>query len=794
MSNLFEISKINSYPQNDSSIVIKFYYHKYLNLIDSLIKNDYLNESYFEHISIDYNNLLSTADKKFIKMLYNENQYQFNAKIDNIENVIEELIKTEFVYSKYALNTSLLENYLKNKDSVKLEGVITLFNSDFHTLEFFITYLKSFDIQRLLNSNDDIKLLNVDSVNKLDYSGIIIKLKFSEKYIDDEFTDINKLCDFLFRKRYLDFLLTELTVNWVNFFEIIFDNFCYDEILFNEFEIFNFVQYCLTIFDNDALLEMPDEFSIYLEQNINLFNNSFYLSNERKIEIINELKLKFSDLKTISNFNEQLILSIKVNNNYVPSIQNFKFLSQHFNICSDENLINFENKALTIINRANNKSLSVYLNSNISLFAEEYVAQNISLTDSKPIAISFINNDSIDISIRKKYIDNFAKNFNYLDQILNIELCIHLLKHKKIVGTINNLRKAFIISQDFEDLEKSSELFDDIINWVNEKNIYKVNTQLYIDTDEKLFIKVTNCNKINDIVYKNILSLIDYTYENPFKLDIDKNKLKFLINTKKMKISTATGISSAREMYPSYIYDFILNNIENYLDFLEEDNTLIKLTEIKYILENYKFTENIFIRILKLSDNDIDLKNLYPNISNFSVETKIIALEKFAIDKEYNNIQYLESLYIPNSDERKQTDFILSIFEKNLSDILINIKLTNHFLVYDLINSGSDFNEHYKIYINYRKTNKDSKQEIFLLILSKIFILSANSYKESIKELMELNNYEQAFFDIFINKNPKVENTAKNKKLINALKELQLIGKTSDEKDGKILINSLQLN
>lgn len=84
-------------------------------LINILLRNGYIDESYLEYISIFYEGSLTKSDYQFLMNIKTQKSSEFDFKLNKIDNLIKKINQLEFE-KEYILNYSLLDFLLSNKE------------------------------------------------------------------------------------------------------------------------------------------------------------------------------------------------------------------------------------------------------------------------------------------------------------------------------------------------------------------------------------------------------------------------------------------------------------------------------------------------------------------------------------------------------------------------------------------------------------------------------------------------------------------------------------------------------
>lgn len=113
---LNEIEYVNALNEIDNFRDVKV--NKYFDLLKYLIRNGYIDESYFDYMSYFYAESITREDKDFLRSIANQQKLDPNYKLNNPEKVIESMDKLT-IRQEEAQNFDLLEYMLKNDNIPK---------------------------------------------------------------------------------------------------------------------------------------------------------------------------------------------------------------------------------------------------------------------------------------------------------------------------------------------------------------------------------------------------------------------------------------------------------------------------------------------------------------------------------------------------------------------------------------------------------------------------------------------------------------------------------------------------
>lgn len=595
----------------------------YFKLLKFLIKKGHLDEDYPLYMSYFY----SKADANFIKAVLNEESLDYNYKLINPTLVIDR-ISVPYFESFEILNFDLLNCLLKLRDSSYTIKKEKIFNQlkDKRNFDFINSYLS------LNNLGTNIRK-NFISLLYYSWKNFFSEAKnnnFSEKDIYKHTIDIlkfsniellNLICEENNIKEYI-----ENNENFLNF-----------EILSEDIEILKINN---RIYNN--FIDNLKTINVKLKK-IGFFNNSLYEKILMKIYDYSLYELNFDNICLI------LKKILYKNNN----------ISCDNRILDNEELDNEELKMknYTLIKESvNGSQLLNYINNNINDYMEIILKNNVKgFADNKKFIAELLNNERIKYENKEKYINSLYESYDNISEINDKELWNIFFSNNKVDYSPENIITYF----------KEFQLDKILINFINQ-NDNKISFKNFIFDDEEVekefFINILKCYEIKNNNYNNILSSLKNNNEEiDFPRDIPEAKISSLINSKIIKM-IIKNLKLFRKYYESSLDYFIKLNIDDYIQIIEDNNSLFYQNELLTILSDKSIKDKNKLRLLKFSEDKIDIHNknysdsvidfilnnnhyniieLIRNFSNFNsmIKEKIYKLVKENIDDFYNNLE-----------------------------------------------------------------------------------------------------------------------------------------------------------
>ncbi|MHB9317221.1 YobI family P-loop NTPase [Fusobacterium polymorphum] len=686
----------------------------YFKLLKFLIKKGYLDEEYPLYMSYFY----GKSDANFIKAVLNEESLDYNYKLINPTLVIDR-ISVPYFENFEILNFDLLSCLLKLKDSpynIKKEKFFTQLK-DKRNFDFINSYLSLNNLGITIRKNF-INLLyyswksffseakNSNLSEKDIYKHTIDILKFSNIEL------LNLICEENNIKGYI-----ENNENFLNF-----------EILSEDIEILKINDKIYNNFVNN-LKNINIKF-----KKIGYFNNSLYEKILMKIYDYSLYELNFDNICLI------LKKILYKNNN----------LSFDNRILDNEELDNEQLKMTnyTLIRESTNGSqLLNYINDNINDYMEIILKNNVKgFADNKKLIAELLNNERIKYENKEKYINSLYESYDNISEINDKELWNIFFSNNKVDYSPENIITYF----------KEFQLDEILINFINQ-NDNKISFENFKFDDEEVekefFINILKCYEIKNNNYNHILSSLKNNNEEiDFPRDIPEDKISPLINSKVIKM-IIKNLELFRKYYEDSLDYFIKLNIDDYIQIIEDNNSLFYQSELLTILSDKLIKDKNKLRLLKFSEDKIDIHNknysdsvidfilnnnhyniieLIKNFSNFNsmIKEKIYKLVKENIDDFYNNLEISDFELIKSFLTDKEIDIDSKL------KILINI-LDNR----GDINSIEDFYKYLEL-MNLEEYKNITKKNLTLQIPINDFnrnLLQELKYKDFIEDFSQIN-------------------------------------------------------
>ena len=632
-------------------------------LIVYLLRNECIDENYFDYISHFYPESLSRTDKDFILLIRNHSEPIFETPLIKIENILRRLQHTDWS-NPAILNNSLL-TFLLGSDITNLETFIeTMIKHDSNKDN--ESFFKQFDIP----SDEKLKIFYTSVYKLISKESQWVSKLFGKENLD-KFYKFFILVDVLDNKDYTQFIKKHI-------------NFLYRDLSNEEKEIVKNKLLELKIkFNLDDETFKYDIFKILIE------NNLYDLTADNLSKIINsqsdrqdkEITNYLSMIKKLAN----PIIEAYVNENLPKVIQSI-ILPIGLKLTEDEEIFIslLENESLSIIDKQklienNQTRISDITKVNQEFGYEDQVKEKIfSIWDAL-----FINNKVL--PVWDNILLYFKKNedYTYLIKFLNIN------ENTKFLST------SLLLSED--------EFID------TESKKYQVVKSFY---DFIISCKTLDMNSFTDLM-KNC----KFTYSKLGDYGIGDKKIEILIKNKNLLFSVEKykGIkNSANNLLPafssSYFNDILANQQIITIDDLallfnsKEINNDQKSELLSSNIDALKnATEEVFLKTIAkyiISNNitrriTIPFSSIVNAFTNKDEDTEIIIT---LLTLQFDNLSNEEIINALNGCRKPYSSLCIKTGEHETLKLKDNeLQLCKKLARRDLISSVTQYKDKYKI-------------------------------------------------------------------------------------------------
>jgi hypothetical protein len=516
---------------------------QYFPLLIFLVRNGYIDETYKDYMTYFYPNSLSARDAAFCRSITDRNAKSPNYSIDNPAMIVNRL-PPEYFKQTEVLNYSLLDYLLVEKNPSKQ---LTLIFQQIKSIKLYNFIHGYFASGKELNKF----IISINSV----WSTLFSEL---QKYKALDHKALYRFVSCTFYGSTDEILLT------VN------------------------VDKCLTNFISNSTIFLWD-------------NNR---QSEFVIDRLKMLKVLFVAIDK-EKANSDLLQGVYENNLYKITFENISIMLQkYYNMKTS---LDFIHRNYTLILSNKNSPLAVYVNNNIEEYINEILKNcNKQITDDEEIILLILNNEKINVDLKKEYISLLKTQLTELVKIKDNTLWKHILNNNDaIFYSEKNVIDYFLNNNYIFD--------DDLINWINKqtkKLDFSKDALMNNENNErdKYLDAIVQCNKLNDDKYSEFTATIRRVYV-VFSLDnIEKNKMFILIDKNIIKMNIE-NLEFIRNNYSIEVFcHYIICNIDEYIKILETQKNLLKTDELEYIISSKKnVSEDNQIKLLNTANNALSI-------------------------------------------------------------------------------------------------------------------------------------------------------------------------------------------
>jgi hypothetical protein len=310
---------------------------------------------------------------------------------------------------------------------------------------------------------------------------------------------------------------------------------------------------------------------------------------------------------------------------YVLTFENISLmLRKEYGIENDSDIIH---KNYTQVKSKADSPLARHVSENMSVYAEIVLANcNGTISDDESVAISLLNNDDVEITAKKQYIELLTTAISEVTQVIESSLWTTMMSRSIIVFSVTNCVNYF--------LEHGIDgALSHYINEQAEADFTPVAKDFGEETAERLFDEVAIYNGIATNKYKKILVDLGYSFNN---FDADKiadEKFMILISEGIMQMDV-DSLEFVRKKYANHLYKFIKRNLADYLAL--QTAKIFRIDEALQII-TWDIDDDQKVRLLTFTNEQISIVGkLYSD----EVNAYIITHNFKATDKQHLYARY----------------------------------------------------------------------------------------------------------------------------------------------------------
>lgn len=442
-----------------------------------------------------------------------------------------------------------------------------------------------------------------------------------------------------------------------------------------------------------------------------------------------------------TKLDKNLFLAVYEKSLYEINDENLQLIQRE--VLEEKNDEDILHKNYTLLCSHPDSATTQYINQNINTYFDIILKMSDGMIcDDEKVAITILNNSDLTIEHKHSYISALRTTIISIKEITDDSLWSLLLDADIVEYSECNIMDCF----------NAVKLNESVIAYINRCNIDLDFSKVEYDEDtkDKLFGCVIVCESIENSKYEQILVSLDFYYDDFDITEISDDKIAILIGNNIIRM-TSKNLEFLREKYPDRNYNFILKNIEQYVDIMNDD--LFSQDELLEIL-TWDISDELKIKLLEFSNDEISVVG-----KGYSTVVCLYILK--------NNLMESDLTVLFSSFENWVDSIQTKIFDYAVQYIKIvidNPKSVSEKLKNDLLRSD--------------RIDRNSKIDLLIAMMPNL----DESFIKEILTLFDLTNYLKIFDT---RSRPRFEINDENEKLLTAFKENNLIVSYEDsEKEG----------
>lgn len=298
-------------------------------------------------------------------------------------------------------------------------------------------------------------------------------------------------------------------------------------------------------------------------------------------------------------------------------------------------------KNYTLIKGQEHSPLADYISENMPEYIE-IILNNCGgkIEDDECIVINLLNNDEVEIEIKKRYIGMLSTIVTNIEQVNESNLWTELMDREIVIFSVPNFVNYF----------QSKGLDTMLVRYLNNAPVGFDFTQIENDFGEemakKLFDATVICNDIETQRYRKVLVDLRYYFDNFDADNIDNEKFEMLVDEKILKMDLS-GLKFVRDKYKRHIYRFIRRNLDVYLELqsaelfsleetlqiitwdidVEQKIKLLSLTKDKISIVEKSYSDEVNAYIISHNFKEEDSSYVYRNYVQYGEQTRSVIAE-----------------------------------------------------------------------------------------------------------------------------------------------------------------------
>lgn len=437
------------------------------------------------------------------------------------------------------------------------------------------------------------------------------------------------------------------------------------------------------------------------------------------------------DGEAYDKIHKELFYAVYQKSLYVITDENLSLIQKE--ILNEKNEDTLLHKNYSLLCLHSESALTKYVNHNINEYFDVMLKMSSGIIcDDENVAVVVLNNSDLTTEHKQAYIHSLETKITSIKAIKDSSLWAALLDANIVQYSECNIMDCF----------NAVKLNSSVVSYINQCDIDLDFSKTEYDENTKgaLFDSVITCSDIGNSKYAQILSSLNFVYDDFDISGISNDKIAILIDKKIIRMTT-DNLSFIRNNYPDQKFHFIHINMKEYVDTVGK--TLFSQNELVEIL-TWDINDDLKISLLKMSKEPISIIG-----KGYSTAVCLHILSNNFAESD------LPSLF--SSFEQWDDSIQEKIFDhavNNISCIIDNQDSIPAKLIKSLLNSES--------------VSRDEKLDLFAAIMPGLCVDDI----QSILILLNLTDYLKIFD---MRSRPKFEINNESEKLLAAFKECHLI-------------------
>ncbi len=535
--------KISELLQSNKEIDLNINENLDTDFITTLIRNGYVSEDYIDYISLFHEGSITRSDYKFVINVRNRQKLEFDYKLSKIDKVVSKINPIDF-NSEFILNYDLLDFLLKNHRTNKTP------------LEYIFTKLK-----------------------------------------DESSTSTLFINGFIERTENLNLFIKTLSSYWIGIWE-----YYVNDVAFSDEQLNNLLKYIIEYADIESIIKIDKQSNLknHLTKDPEILNITS--NNDKLINIISELELKFIDLD-FENSPENILDFIYENNHYEI---NEKMVSKIIKKYGEFEQVSFDNSNYSSLKNSKSDNLINYIEANINDYITNiYLKLDTNINEEEKTYLCLLNHSDLSLNRKKELIKKVATKVSDISLIENIDLLPHIIENNKAEPKWENLLFFFKKSED-KILNSTIGFINNIEN-ANELAKVKMPTKVNDENIFGIFCKtLMQSNKINNVSFDLITNSIPFWYSDLDITNLDEEKVHSLI--KNIVISpTIKSFENLKENYEKLNIELLEKHKAKFIEKIEE--LILDANDVELILKSTTLNSIEKLKFLESCSNDTIASN-----------------------------------------------------------------------------------------------------------------------------------------------------------------------------------------